>query len=401
MTGCRKWSGAVIIAAAWALVLAPVAVADFDQALDDFKRGKFVEAAAGFQEIVDQSPNYDYGYFMLGMSFLQMSKPTEAEENFHKAIEINGDRFEYHHGLANAYFKRQKYGDVVATLRTVEGLAGDPTTQYALYKLRGFSYVGLEKWADSIEDLEKASKIKTSNAVLDRLSLAYYSLGHYDKAVPVLRNALKGSPDDRTLLSRIARSTLNLGAEARDEAKKMNYYRESLQYAERSLQLKPADFDINNLVGRAALGAKNYARAEQAFRKVLAQKSDYCYAMANLGKVYIAQKKWTEAESILRDGAGCAPRMALMYESLGFSLQKQKKLEEAVEQYKMALQIKPSSSIQTMIDTCEKNIAIEVENQAMEAVEAQSEAAAAAEAKRIKEEEAKRKEWEERRKRDD
>ena len=157
------------IAATLALALAPFAMADFDQALDDFKRGKFVEAAAGFQEIVDQSPSYDYGYFMLGMSFLQMNKPAEAEENFRKAIELNGDRFEYHHGLANAHFQRQEYGDVVATLRTAEGLAGDAANQYALYKLRGFSYVGLEKWGDAIEDLEKARKIKSSDAVLDRL----------------------------------------------------------------------------------------------------------------------------------------------------------------------------------------------------------------------------------------
>ena len=85
-----------------AVATAPLATADFDQALDDFKRGKFVEAAAGFQEIVDQQPEYDYGWFLLGMSFLKMKKFDDAESSIQKAIDLNGERFEYHLGLANA-----------------------------------------------------------------------------------------------------------------------------------------------------------------------------------------------------------------------------------------------------------------------------------------------------------
>ncbi len=123
--------------------------------------------------------------------------------------------------------------------------------------------------------------------------------------------------------------------------------------------------------------------------------------MANLGKVYIAQERWSDAESILRDGAKCAPRMAVVYESLGFSLQKQKRLEEAIEQYNKAMQIKPSTSIKAMIETCEKNLAIEAENRKMDEEEARNRAEIEAEERRIAEEKAKAKEWEERRKRDD
>lgn len=388
-------------AAALALVLAPFAQADFDQAMDDFKRGKYVEAAAGFQEIVDNAASYDFGYFMLGMSFLQMDKPDDAVENFRKAIEINGDRFDYHYNMATAFFKGRRYADAIATLRTAEGLAQDDKGKFALYSLRGQSYVGLEKWSDAIADLEKAREITSTPAVLEQLGFSYYMLGHFDKAVPVLRSALKSSPNDESLLSRTAKALLNLGAETRDESKKLTYYRESLQFAEQALKLVPNDFDTNNLVGRAALGAKSYDRAEQAFRKVLAQRSDYCYAMANLGKVYIATEKWREAESILREGAKCAPRMAVVYESLGFSLQKQRRLEEAIEQYNKAMEIKPSPSIRTMIETCRKNIEIDRANQEMDAEERANQEAIEEERRRIEEEEAKQKEWEERRKRDD
>ena len=36
--------------------------------------GKFIESAAGFQEIVDQQPEYDYGWFLLGMAFIKMNR---------------------------------------------------------------------------------------------------------------------------------------------------------------------------------------------------------------------------------------------------------------------------------------------------------------------------------------
>ncbi len=103
-----------LLAVVAAITLAPVALADFDQALDHFKRGKYVEAAAGFQEIVDQQPEYDYGWFLLGMSFLKMSKYDDSESSIQKAIDMNGERFEYHLGLANARYKAARYSKTVA-----------------------------------------------------------------------------------------------------------------------------------------------------------------------------------------------------------------------------------------------------------------------------------------------
>ena len=69
---------------------------------------------------------------------------------------------------------------------------------------------------------------------------------------------------------------------------------------EKFQRMEPESYEANNLVGRAALGGKEFAKAEQAFRKVLAKKADYCYAMVNLGKTYIAQKRWSESPGNVR-----------------------------------------------------------------------------------------------------
>ena len=399
----KTFSQGVGLAAILALILiAPMAQADFDQALDDFKRGKYAEAAAGFQEIVDQQPEYDYGHFLLGMSLLKMSKYDDAETSIQKALDINDARFEYHHGLANVRYKAKNYAKTVAALKTGESLAADGATKFALYRLRGLSYVALEKWADAAQDLEAAKKLKKDPVVLDRLSLSYYKLRHYDKAVPVMRDALAAKSDDSSLLMRMTNSLLNLGAEAKSDSEKDKYYGDALVYAEKLAAVKSNDTDVTNLVGRAALGAKSYPKAEQAFKKVVAKDSKQCYAMVNLGKVYIGTEKWSSAEDILTAAAECAPKMAVVYESLGFAMMKQKKLEPAIVQFNKALKIKPSGMTREMIRLCEENLNIAAQNANMDAEEQ-----AQAEKNRIAAEEnakaeAAQKAWEEaQKKRDD
>ena len=93
---------AATLGAALVLVAPLSARADFETGMNYFKSGKYVEAAAEFQALVDSSPEYDYGYFILGLSFLQLGKAQDALNNFQKAIDLNGDKFEYHKGLADA-----------------------------------------------------------------------------------------------------------------------------------------------------------------------------------------------------------------------------------------------------------------------------------------------------------
>jgi len=375
--------------------------AELDSAMNNFKSGKFLEAAAEFQSMVDQSPSYDFGFYMMGLSFLKMSKVDEAEKNLMKAIELNGDKFEYHHALSNAYFEGKAYPKAIAILKTAEPLAGDERTQYALHQLRGMSYAALEKWSDAIDDLEKAKAVKSTGAVLDRLALAYYSLGHYDKAIPALQKALKASPSNVPMLARLTSAQLNMGAETKDDARKKSYYDAALATAEKYRSVKPNSADANNLCGRAALGGQQFDKAEQAFRKVLAIKSNHCYAMANLGKTFIATQRWSDAEAILNDAVTCAPRMAVVYEGLGFVLQKQKRLPEAIATYQKALQIKPSAGIENAIETCRTNIEVGEHNVKMDLLAQQQKEEERIAQEEYEREKAKQEEWKKKREQGD
>ena len=81
---------------------------------------------------------------------------------------------------------------------------------------------------------------------------------------------------------------------------------------------------------------------------------------------------------------------------------KQKKLEAAIAQFNKAMDIKPSANTEQMIATCQGNIDVLQQNQAMDAAEASQAADAAKAQAEWDEAERKKKEWEAaQRKRDD
>ena len=75
------------------VIAAPVALADFQDGMNFFKSGKYAESAAEFQALVDVSPDYGFGYYMLGLSFMKLNKSDQAITNLNKAIEIDGQKF--------------------------------------------------------------------------------------------------------------------------------------------------------------------------------------------------------------------------------------------------------------------------------------------------------------------
>lgn len=394
-TPSRRGLFATILAIA--LLALPVSAADYQEGINLYKSGKYAEAAAVFQTIVDDAPNYDYGYYMLGVCFLKMKKYDEASANLSKAVDLNGDRFEYHHSLASAHRAKNQTLKAVRVLDGAEGLVTDKT-KYAFHSLRGSLHLELKKWAEAIDDLEKAKSVRATPPILDGLGKAYYRMGQNTKAVPLLRQSAQANPGNAGTQLILAQSLLDLAAQSTGEAKD-RYYREAMGAASVYQSKKPGDYQAVNLVGRAALGAGDYTAAEASFKQVLELNPSYCFAKVNLSMTYLGMKRWGSAESLAREAAKCDARNPVIYDNLGFALQKQKRLEEAIEAYEKSVALKPSSSVQGRIEVCRRNLAIAAENQQLAAEEAANLAEIEAEKARLAEEERKRKEWE--KKRDD
>jgi tetratricopeptide (TPR) repeat protein len=377
------------------LSLAGVAMAQeeaYQNGMNYFKSGKYVEAAAEFQALVDEAPAYDYGYFMLGNSFVKLGKTDQAISNFKQAIDLNGEKYVYHHSLAAAYQKSRQYRMVTETLNKSESIVED-RYKPAFYTTRGQAFYALKKWSDAINDLEKAKSLKPTEAVLTSLGVSYFKMGHHDKAAGALEKALAKNPQNNTNQQLLAESLMEVGKGQRDKTAKTSTYNKALTAAEKVLAAKPGNFDAVNLVGRAALGAGNYTKAENSFTKALTLKPTYCFAMMNKAKAQIAQSKWSAAEGTLRQADQCDANNVLVHESLGFVLRKQKRLKESLSSYEKANKLKPSSSIQKAISEVKHNIEVNEFNESATAEEIANREAIAAEEARVAAEKAKLEEY--------
>jgi len=407
---CLKIARHAAVAALVATLAVLPAAADFDTAMNHYKSGKYMEAAAEFQAMVDESPEYADGYHLLGICFLKTKKYQDAEKNFLRAIELDGDNFPYYFNLANAYVAQGKHEKVVQTLNNAEGLAGD-SQKPLIYKLRGSALANLGKWAESIDDLERAVAAKPDAATQAQLGKAYFSVGENTSAVTALRKAVQmdAGPSTRMLL---VEALLNVAAKTNGETAKKAKYREALDEAEKFLAASAGSTDARYLVGRAALGAGQFDNSIKAFQDVLKQEPGNCNAKANLGKAYTAKGDWANAASSLEAATTCDPKMGLAWEGMGFVLQKQASgskdyavqqtnYEKAITAYEKALAIKPSDSISRALEDCRHNLQISIDNQSMEVQEAQQDETIAAEEARLAEEQRKREEWKSKQDRDD
>jgi len=376
-----------------------VLAADYEAGMNYFRAGKYVEAAAEFQALVETSPDYDYGYFILGHSFLKMNKPNDAIENFRKAIDLNGDKFEYHYGLAGAYVAAGNFQRALAALNEAEPLVGN--NAYAFHSLRGTAEYQLKKWSDAITDLEKANKLEKNDAkkaaTYDMIGKAYHELRTYDKAADAFRSSNGLKPDLQTQ-QLLTLALTNAAGQADSDASKDRFYKQAFESAQAAAQKAPNDFDVVNMLGRAALGAKQYAAAVTAFDKTLSMKPDYCPAMVNKAKTLIATEAWGQAADAITKAEKCDPKMAFTcQELLGFTYRKMERLDDAIKAYEKAQSIKPSPAIAKAIEEIRYNIEVKQHNANAAAEEAQS----AAEAERIRKEQEemdkKVKEWEKKR----
>jgi tetratricopeptide (TPR) repeat protein len=376
-----------------ALVLAVAvlpALADFETAMSHLKSGNYLEAAAEFQALVDENPDYADGYHLLGICFLKSGKYEAAERNFLKAIELNGDKFDYHYNLANA----------------------SRIQKVLVYEVRGHALAAEQKWAEAIDDLEKAVAAKPDTATQAQLGKAYFFVGDNVAAVTALRKAVQMGADEssnRLLIEAMINVAAKTGG---GEAAKTAKYGEALREAEKFQNAHPASTEARYLVGRTALGAGQFDKAVGAFQEVLKKDPKHCHAMTNLGKTYQAKGDWPNALSALDRATTCDRKLGLAWETKGFVLQKmasgskdfatqQTDYEKAIAAYEKAQSITPKTSTATAIQTCQQNLEISKENQSSARSEAEQERLIKEEEARIAAEEAKRAEWEAKRNDDD
>jgi tetratricopeptide (TPR) repeat protein len=352
-------SGALLLVVlAAALVAAPPAFASYEDAMEEYNAGNYVAAAEAFQTIVDQSPAYDFGHYMLGLCLAKQRRTEEAIERLRIAVELNGERFEYKHALAQAHLQAAEPAEALRSLESVEHLV-NAGNRFYFHSTRGYAYASLRRWSEAVPDLEIANgAVPGQKQVLDRLALSYFKLKRHDEAIPLLRRSLEIDPEADANYRILAEALMRVEP---DEAHKKTAVDAAASYRARN----PEDVGAADLLGRALLGAGRFEEAISAFGFVLDSEPGNCLARVNLALAMLADKRPQHAEQTLVASEDCKGSQPRILETLGMVHRTQGRYEEALATYERAYENHPTASARTAIGELRHNIEVLQHNEAV------------------------------------
>jgi tetratricopeptide (TPR) repeat protein len=132
-------------------------------------------------------------FYMLARQFDRIKDYENAEKAFEKALSEKPD---YRNGFieyAEFLFKIRRFG---RSLELIEKVKDDATLKFPYFFIKGKALMGMEKYAEAIENLLAGNKIYNSDtSLLNALGFCYYRSGQKDKALDVLKASLKLNAD--------------------------------------------------------------------------------------------------------------------------------------------------------------------------------------------------------------
>ena len=192
---------------------------------------------------------------------------------------------------------------------------------------RAESDVALEK---AVAILRAAVRLKPDDtAAHSNLGLALSNQGKLAEAIAEYREAIRLKPDD-------AVAHTNLGGALRKQGKRA----EAIAEYREAIRLKPdfaaAHFDLATVLDQQ----RSLAEAIAEYREAIRLKPD-AMAHANLAAVLADQGKLPEAIAAYREAIRLKPDYAEAHSDLGLTLRKQGKMAEVITEYREAIRLKP------------------------------------------------------------
>lgn len=344
------------------LVLGAVgpAEAGWEEGVQAFKSGNYSAAAKEFQAVVESSPEYAAGHFMLGQALAQLNRDQDALTAFRKAYDLNPNSVEFQFALANAYLTSKRYGDAAQLYGRINPSSLPSAHQGAYHTNKAIALEKSGRGDEAMAALRANARTapNDANAQYD-YGVAAYNAGETAAAVPALAKAvqLQATPKHREAYAKA------LVRQAREDSstKAANYGRA----AEQARALVAADPSYENLLllGEVQLGSKQYREAVDSFKKASAKKSNDWLALYYLSQAQTATGDFAAAEAtlanLLRTDLSDENERRV-YKQIGYVNERLKNYDEAKVAYTRA-------GDQKSVARIEQNQRISAENQEIEA----------------------------------
>jgi tetratricopeptide (TPR) repeat protein len=321
--GRYPFASFLVLALVTAILLNPIARADYKQAVALYNQGKFAQATQELRQDIDKNPNWEFGHRLMGLCYLRLGNGALAIPSLSRAAELKSTSFSTYFGLGQAYFSLKKFDNCISALNQAEPLAAsekDADKQRAeLYELRGKAYYQTEKYNEAANDLIKALRVNQSEWInYNILGDSYFKLNRLDEAIQSLEKANSMKSGESSITDKLGKAYFKKGTDA--------------------------------------LSAKQYPLAIEALLKAKDYNPKDGYVFYNLAEAYLFQKSYPEAEKALSQALVLIPKNPDVYGRMGLIYEKQKKWNDALNAYKKADEIGPAAKwIKESIDRVNEN----------------------------------------------
>ena len=296
------------------------------------RSGQAAKAVAVAQNLVKQQASNPGFFNLLGMAQSQAGKPAEARAAFEQAVKIDDGFIAAKLNLARIDIATKAYDAAAARLDEI--LKADDKNTDALFETAMLA-ARRGQAADTQRWLEKANDVAGPGEVKPGLALADFHLrgGRLAPALAIAKRLSDKAPDNLQVLLTLSRAQLASADRAAAKATLTNATRF-------------ADFNAPAQVEIAAMqvAAGNPAGALYSLEKALSGQPDFLPAMVLLSEVELRQKNIPKAEKWARDVVEKNPRKAVGYLLQGDVARSKGQTPAAVEAYRRAHQIEPSSN---------------------------------------------------------
>jgi tetratricopeptide (TPR) repeat protein len=308
--------------------------------------GKYQEALAQYQHLAETDPDDPENYLHLAEMHRQLHQLDEAEKDIVQAKQRAPGNLEVVYSEAMIYEAQGRYSDTIQTLKTAVASLKSETTAAptnrrslaVLYELLGRLYADSQNYAAAIKTLDDMAHLGEEEA--RRASVltvdAYRAAGDLPRALDAAEKAVAKYPGDREL--RLARALLF--GENGDPDQAASQLRAMLMHSTQ-------DMEIDLYLAQVFQQNKRYDEAEAALTQaenLATRDSEREMVWFVRGTILDRQKKYDQAEEQFKRVLAANPNDAQVLNYYGYMLaDRGVRLPEATDMIKRALAEDPNN----------------------------------------------------------
>ena len=279
----------------------------------------FPQAETEFRRELALHPNDTFTYPQLGMIAVSQRKLAEAESDFKHALQLNPAVPGTYYSLAQLYSSMGRQAEAEAALRKAIAVIIDPSRNN--YEGQRIHYTFGRLLLDEGKTEEAKAELKIAENLLAQSRSEDASLmGGQAAAKAPLVKTHEAKPGDLAAVLEyekkagplVAAGYNNLGV----HAAMRNDFDAATEFFERTEQWDPSLPGIDNNLGRAAFLAKQYNRAADPLKRVVAAQPENLEARTMLGLSYYKNGEYGLTIGVLKpmqDRVDATPLLALAY----------------------------------------------------------------------------------------